>query len=52
MKKKKIYTISIVCDTELTTDVLQLFKFENNIEFKKIKTNTPFGTEIVINMEK
>lgn len=54
MKKetKKKYLISIVCEKEITTDVLQLFKFENDITFKKIQTDGTLGTEIIVEMEK
>lgn len=51
MKKKKKFELTIVCDKEITTNVIQLFKFENNIDFKKIKTGEIF-TEITIKMEK
>lgn len=51
MKKKKKFIVAIVCDSEITTDVIQLFKFEEDINFKKIQTNGKL-TEIIVEMEK
>ena len=54
MKKNKKYTIYITCDKEITTEVIQLFKF-TDCDFEKITTECPLGiqkTAIIVKINK